>query len=289
MVAGARMSNAERKRSWSTRCAGFTRPTVTSSIWIEDGAPSRRARATDSRSRVPPRTTGSQPDLYRVSFEAVGADRNPTRHPLLSRRPSSTFARREPSSATSCISPQDNSILDSSSRSGRFGREKPDLVAALSAAVSDNDLARRWSGCSLGSPNTTNCRRRSFAIAPSRPRADGPPLTRVSRLNPGHRSPAMPALRHRLAMEGDLDPSRRERSQPGLRRRPSAAVKRFEERHRLKPDGILDPDTVEALNVPVEAAHPDDRAQSRALALAARRHAGPLSPGERAGLPAGSH
>ncbi len=30
------------------------------------------------------------------------------------------------------------------------------------------------------------------------------------------------------------------------------AVKRFEERHRIKPDGIVDAETVHALNVPVQ-------------------------------------
>ena len=62
----------------------------------------------------------------------------------------------------------------------------------------------------------------------------------------------VPVLRHRLAIEGDLDPSHENDPSPVFDADPMAAVKRFEERHRIKPDGIVDAATVNALNVPVE-------------------------------------
>jgi murein L,D-transpeptidase YcbB/YkuD len=92
----------------------------------------------------------------------------------------------------------------------------------------------------------------------------------------GKSSPDVLTLRRRLAVEGDLDPSLAPSTAvvrpvslttaPGASTRPApvpasplevydeavaAAVRSFEERHGLNPDGILDKATVAALNVPV--------------------------------------
>jgi peptidoglycan hydrolase-like protein with peptidoglycan-binding domain len=71
-------------------------------------------------------------------------------------------------------------------------------------------------------------------------------------LKPGMRDPRVPALRYRLAITGELPAAQANRSttyDAGLH----VAVQRFQERHGLAPDGVVGPDTVDAMNVPVEA------------------------------------
>jgi murein L,D-transpeptidase YcbB/YkuD len=70
---------------------------------------------------------------------------------------------------------------------------------------------------------------------------------------PGGRDPRMPLVRARLAASGELDAANAAAADsavydPGL----AAAVKRFQERHRLEPDGALDAGTLAAMNVPIE-------------------------------------
>lgn len=82
----------------------------------------------------------------------------------------------------------------------------------------------------------------------------GWPTTLVARptLRPRRRAGDVAALRARLLAEGDLSetvpPSRADLFDDVL----AAALKRFEARHGLKPDGILDKATADALNMPVE-------------------------------------
>jgi murein L,D-transpeptidase YcbB/YkuD len=101
-----------------------------------------------------------------------------------------------------------------------------------------------------------------------------PTLPATLALRKGQASPQVPALRRRLALEGDLDarlaptaavvqPASMTTA-PGASTAPApagaleaydeavaAAVKSFEERHGLPADGILDKGTVAAMNVPV--------------------------------------
>ena len=71
-------------------------------------------------------------------------------------------------------------------------------------------------------------------------------------LEPGGKNRHVPALRLRLAASGDL--TRAVTVGPGNVLDPTlaAAVRRFESRHGLKPDGIVNPELLSALNVPVE-------------------------------------
>jgi murein L,D-transpeptidase YcbB/YkuD len=70
------------------------------------------------------------------------------------------------------------------------------------------------------------------------------------RLRPGARHPGVATLRRRLAATGELS----EGAAAGDAVDPALveAVKRFERRHGLDPDGSLDPAAVRALNVPVD-------------------------------------
>jgi murein L,D-transpeptidase YcbB/YkuD len=79
-----------------------------------------------------------------------------------------------------------------------------------------------------------------------------PSIPAGTRLKPNQSSSVVPTLRQRLAIEGDLDASHEKDPSPIYDSRVVEAMKRFEERHRLEPDGIVDPTAVAVLNVPVE-------------------------------------
>ena len=101
-----------------------------------------------------------------------------------------------------------------------------------------------------------------------------PALPEGLRLRPGARSPQVALLRARLAASGDLPQAEAPAAtspapavSPGAAAAPAAtprapdgvfdaslraALKHFEHRHGLNADGLLDPETLRALNVPVE-------------------------------------
>jgi murein L,D-transpeptidase YcbB/YkuD len=77
-----------------------------------------------------------------------------------------------------------------------------------------------------------------------------PALVGGDALKPGASDPRVPALRQRLEIEGDLAPAQAD--QPELYDAAvEAAVRRFQERTGLDPDGVLGKRTVAELNVPV--------------------------------------
>jgi murein L,D-transpeptidase YcbB/YkuD len=80
--------------------------------------------------------------------------------------------------------------------------------------------------------------------------AGGWPMTGNERLRLGSRGNSVVALRRRLMISGDLDPSAGESAT--FDSYVEAAVKRFQARHGLQPIGALNQATVNALNVPVE-------------------------------------
>jgi len=94
------------------------------------------------------------------------------------------------------------------------------------------------------------------------------------RLRPGARSPHVPALRARLALWGDLDRSaaaaRGDMLDPPL----VDALRRFQARHGLAAQGLLDADTVAALNTSAA-----DRVRQIALNLERWRWQAPAPPG----------
>ena len=130
--------------------------------------------------------------------------------------------------------------------------EKPDLVDALTTAVDNDNL-----GEVMGRLQPPQSEYRELRTALTRYRAIAakggwPTLPASTRLKPGEQSRATQALRQRLAVEGDRDPAHEKDPSLAFDTVTIDALKRFEERHRLKPDGILDAETVQALNVPVE-------------------------------------
>jgi murein L,D-transpeptidase YcbB/YkuD len=71
-------------------------------------------------------------------------------------------------------------------------------------------------------------------------------------LRAGRRAPEVSALRARLLAEGDLRDTVPAANSDLFDKAVSSALKRFEARHGLKPDGLLDKAAVEAMTVPVE-------------------------------------
>jgi len=130
--------------------------------------------------------------------------------------------------------------------------EKPDLVVALTTAVSNNDLPAAMDRVQPQQPEYRELEKALVRYRAIAAKGGWPSIPANTRLKPRQHSPAVPALRQRLAIEGDLDPAHEKDASPVFDDTVVAAVKRFEERHRIEPDGTVDAQTVSALNVPVE-------------------------------------
>jgi murein L,D-transpeptidase YcbB/YkuD len=130
--------------------------------------------------------------------------------------------------------------------------EKPDLVSVLSAAVKNNDLPATIEKLHPQHPEYRELQKALVRYRAIAAKGGWPSIPAKTRLKPNQQSPVVPTLRQRLAIEGDLDPSHEKDQSPAFDATVVDAVKRFEERHRIEPDGIVDSATVSALNVPVE-------------------------------------
>ena len=131
--------------------------------------------------------------------------------------------------------------------------QRPDLVKVLADAVRQNNLSAAVQRLAPAHPEYEALRRTLGRYREIQDKGGWPTVPAVRRLKVGAQSAAAPALRRRLALTGDLDPSMEHDARPVYDARLADAVKRFEERHRLQPDGILDAAAVAAMNVPVSA------------------------------------
>ena len=130
--------------------------------------------------------------------------------------------------------------------------EKPDLVVALTTALKNNDLPATMDRLQPQHPEYRELQKALVRYREIAAKGGWPSIPARTRLKPNQQSNVVPALRQRLAIEGDLDPAHEKDPSPIFDANVVEAVKRFEERHRIEPDGIVDPATVSALNVPVE-------------------------------------
>lgn len=217
-------------------------------LWIDGDRPNNRyrqfAKAVDSAE-----DHGLPRALYALPID--GADRNGARisadqAPQIDTKVTATFLRYFSHLIGGRLDPGALHPL------WKFKPERPDLAAALSNALKNGDLAAAMQRLQPQQPEyreleTALARYRAIAAKGGWPAV---PLTRP--LTPNQQSPVVPALRQRLAIEGDLDPSHEKDPNPVYDATVADAVRRFEERHRLTPDGIIDRATIEALNVPVE-------------------------------------
>ncbi len=130
--------------------------------------------------------------------------------------------------------------------------QKPDVVNALTSAVNDNNLVEVMQRLEPPQPEYQELRKALVRYRGIAAKGGWPVLPPNTRLKPGEQSQVVPLLRQRLAIEGDLDPAHEKNPSVAFDNDVVQALRRFEERHRIKPDGILDAQTVQAINVPVE-------------------------------------
>ena len=131
--------------------------------------------------------------------------------------------------------------------------EKPDVVPALSSAIRDNDLPGATERLQPQQPGYRELQHALVRYRAIAAKGGWPSIPARTGLKPNQQSAAVPVLRRRLAIEGDLDAAHENDLRPVFDATVVEAVKRFQERHRLEPDGIVDAETVRALNVPVVA------------------------------------
>jgi murein L,D-transpeptidase YcbB/YkuD len=130
--------------------------------------------------------------------------------------------------------------------------EQIDLLALLETAIDDNHVAASLKRLV---PDHTQYVALREALAKYRDLAQKggwQPLPAQLKLKPGQSDPAVPALAKRLAITGDLTAAANEQDTaygPALQE----AVKRFQRRHGLEPDGAIGRAAVAQMNVPVEA------------------------------------
>jgi L,D-transpeptidase YcbB len=126
-----------------------------------------------------------------------------------------------------------------------------DLVAALDMALATGRVAAALQDLLPGHPGYARLR---GALADYRRIAGqgGWPVLPGRTLGPGMRDPAVALLRQRLRLAGDLAPPRRGGDEQLYDRAVEEAVRRFQVRHALEPDGVVRLETSAHMNVPVE-------------------------------------
>jgi L,D-transpeptidase YcbB len=135
-------------------------------------------------------------------------------------------------------------------------RKRLDLVRLLRDAAEHRDVARL---VREAEPRFVQYRQLKTAYAQYRELASHielPPVAIKKPVRPGDPYSNAPALRRRLVTVGDLasgDAARAVRSADSTRYDTvtAAAVRRFQDRHGLEPDGVIGPGTVAAVNVPI--------------------------------------
>jgi murein L,D-transpeptidase YcbB/YkuD len=129
--------------------------------------------------------------------------------------------------------------------------KRPDLVTVLVEAVSTNGLAAAMAHLQPAQPEYRELQKAVVRYRAIAAKGGWPSIPAKTRLKPGQSSEAIPALKQRLAMEGDLDPSFEKDPDVTFSEPLVQALKKFQERHRIKPTGVLTGETIAAINVPV--------------------------------------
>jgi murein L,D-transpeptidase YcbB/YkuD len=248
IVSGPDMTPAERERLID-QVRRFYRGNNYQLIWIDGDRPSSRYRqlvhvldAADDN--------GLPSALYNAPVEdADGKTRIPAeRAPELDVRATARFFRYFLHLTGGRLDPH---ALESQ---WTLKPEKPELVAALTTAIGRNNLEQAVEELQPQSPQYTDLRKALARYRALAAKGGWPTIPADTRLRPGEQSPVVRTLRDRLSAEGDFTGlSENEQSEQSLvfDQALVEALKRFEERHRVKPDGLLDAETIAALNVSV--------------------------------------
>ena len=146
-------------------------------------------------------------------------------------------------------------------------RPEPDLVPGLNRALADNGVGE-W--IEALAPQDDEYRRLSEAYAAATREAAGarvPPVPEGDPIRPGGADPRVPAIAAALRARGYLPAAQQGEAEPGaLDGAIVEAVRRLQEDHGLEPSGIVDAETVAALNRDAV-----DRARVLAVNLERRR------------------
>ncbi len=128
-----------------------------------------------------------------------------------------------------------------------------DLPAVVGALARSDDPARRLAALDPPVPTFARLRQALAEMRALAARTDLPDVPAdLPALHPGDRHPGIPALRSRLVALGDLLETTPAPVEPTVYDRDvAAAVRRFQQRHGLDPDGIVGPVTRGDLRVPL--------------------------------------
>ncbi|MBT8339809.1 MAG: L,D-transpeptidase family protein [Desulfatitalea sp.] len=128
-----------------------------------------------------------------------------------------------------------------------------DMMAILDQAVTEAQLDQAIDRLRPAQPAYTRMRTALVTLGALALRGGWPQVPLSDTLRPGHRHARVLALRHRLQISGDLPAATTSESPDHLDADLTRAVKRFQIRHGLTPDGLVGRRTLAALNVPIEA------------------------------------
>jgi murein L,D-transpeptidase YcbB/YkuD len=217
-------------------------------IWIDGDRPSDRYRQL-AKELDAADENGLPSELYKVPIEDVDGERitiPAERAPELDVRKTASFFRYFVHLTGGRLDPRSLESI------WTLRPEKPELVATLTSAVRDDNLVDTMERLHPPQPEYRELQKALTRYRAIAEKGGWPALPANTRLKPGEQSAVVPVLRQRLAIEGDLDVSHEKDPSPVFDSVLVDAVKRFEERHRIKPDGILDPETLKAMNVTVQ-------------------------------------
>jgi L,D-transpeptidase YcbB len=132
----------------------------------------------------------------------------------------------------------------------RVPDKKIDPVAQLEQALSGNQIARSLEALTPQHAQYTGLRDALAKYREIEQRGGWPTVPASLKLKPGQQNPAVPLLARRLAVTGDFAGTPNDQD-PTYTPELQEAVKRFQRRHGLEPDGAISAATVAQLNVPV--------------------------------------
>lgn len=131
-------------------------------------------------------------------------------------------------------------------------RRQVDMAAELSATLERGDVRGHLDALRPAQPGYRALRRMLARLRSVQAEGGWGIVSEGPTIHPGDTDPRVPMLRRRMTASGDLDT-------PGggdvqeLDEDLARAVRRFQGRHGLEPDGNVGPGTLAAMNVPVEA------------------------------------